>query len=115
MTKNYDVAGMTLAQYLKKTGDVGIGLVENGYIFNVEDFDEVDDFIYEEGFAINSYSIGRVVDRMNRYHNDDDTIIPTALDYELKYIIDRYVVAYEEVDEQGASVMVWMKKKECAR
>ena len=115
MTKNYNVAEMTLEQYLKKTGDVGIGLVENGYIFNVEDFDEVDDFTYEEGFAVNMYSFGKVIDKMRRYYNDDDSVIPTELDCELNHINDRYVVAYEEINEQGASVMVWMKGKEGKR
>lgn len=113
--KNYDVTGKTLQEYLKDVGDVGIGLVENGYIFNVEDFEEVDDFTYEEGFAVNMYSLDRVLDTMNRYYNDDDSVIPTELDYELNYINDKYVVAYEEVDEQGASLMVWMEKKESVR
>ena len=130
MTKNYDVAGMALEQYLKKAGDVRIGLVETGKLFELDDFnDDVDMFRYECGFACGQYDLDKIIEEMEYYNKHFDDFVeeyednvyvqrygrmePTDVTYELYYVATEYVVAYEENGEEFDTV--WMKKKEGAK
>jgi hypothetical protein len=127
MTKNYENKGLTLEQYLKKAGDVRIGLVETGELFELDDFNEDDVFMfrYECGFACGQYDLEKVIEEMEYYNRHFDDFVtesgenayvqkygrlePTDVAYELYYVATEYVVEYEENGEEYD--IVWMKKK----
>lgn len=126
MTKNYENKGLTLEQYLKKAGDVRIGLVDTGELIELDDFnDDVSMFRYECGFACGQYDLEKVIEEMEYYNKHFDNFVeeyednvyvqrygrmePTDVAYELYYIATEYVVEYEENGEEYD--IVWMKKK----
>lgn len=122
MTRNYDVAEMVLAEYLKKAGDVHIGLVETGHVLQVEDFENAELFTYEEGFCCGSFELNTAIEQVEcykshpeKYQEEYDKCEPTDSMYEIYEIMNKYIVAYEDINEEYGVDIVWMKKKEGIR
>lgn len=129
MTKNYDVAGMTLEQYLKKAGDVHIGTLTDNHILQVEDFEDAELFTYEEGFCCGSFELNAVIEQIEYYEKYQEgyenkygeyypsykeeygRTEPADSFFELYAIANDYVVAYEEVKGEYEVNIVWLKRK----
>ena len=126
MCKNYEVTGLTLMEYLKTVGDVRIGLVETGELFELGDFDgDVEMFRYDCGFACGMYDLEKVIEEVEYYNKHFDDYVeeyednayvqryghtePSDVMYELYYVATNYIVEYEENGEEFD--IIWMKKK----